>query len=1016
MRSNYIKTLLYVSILVSATFAQSFTEISGNIEGFLKAANAPYLATGDLVVGENDALVIEPGVEIVFKTGTGLNIQDGAIAAMGQENSPIIFRGNDGEWNGITLTGETRASFNNIRIEKAKVALALENTGADIFSAKIHDSGIGIFAKGASVNLQNSRLEKISGAAVIAEEGSTVSMNHCEIMESNVAYLSGKNSKNNFANVSIQNNNVGLADQGSNSFEVQYLKNEDNAIGISADDVPPLTVTEATKNNKVNMAAGTELLVSMLPSVPQNDFARRFEKPAKIDSAEVQASVKKWALSGNVSTAVGYHLVRTLHDSTDNRYENYFQVPGLFSNYNTYIKLESPDGRTTEFTTSIGSDHWNEWNVHKVNATYTDATRKISLGDTYINAGETYLGGINLFGASYSVDYLKLTNDLPIFRTTVFAGETNRPKLVGQKNPEFYKDYIEDGEGEAQEVVAGGKITWNMHRRFNGTLGFIAGEDYKEDPFFRDGMSSHKNTVDPEISSRTFFAEGNWLFWPGNIELNGQVAIGAADTSDVNTQRAVNSIFSKAGVSVSNFALLRKIMKNENMISYMSREQLLDIFGDNTSMSPSEMKQQLRELVAKAKKAEASYEKSDDNQAHISEWDGNNFAALASMRWGIGNTVLNAHYKYVGSKFYSAGSPDQLSNYRELSASIDQRFGKNWRLSLSYNLNIENAAIGHKANIFGFGEGTTMGLFGSASDEWTKAHDQDDLRALYVHNAAFKNNITLGFFNLALRYKINYRTRHMSTRLQANSNVESGIFDDKWFRPGKKAKTYSVVSGTDTVVVDAEKYKQYYELTKYEYIASDFTEKILKNTVEAELGIRFSSNLLKVGATWTHRTDFSEFENNSLIKDFDFSNRTYGILGYYFHSADYFEQRYPISLTTNFDRFHNQISITPRYKIYSRDKMKEFEWSIDENLEAEVFKNFMDFALNGGFRQEVITRHSEGENEEDADFYSSATIRLHHTKDLYSDYTLGVNYSYRPDAKSEQYKDYYAVFSLNYAF
>lgn len=1016
MRYNYFKTLLYISILVSASFAQGFIEISGNIEGFLKAANAPYLATGDLIVGENDALVIEPGTEIVFKAGTGLNIQGGAVAAMGQETSPIIFRSYDGEWNGITLTGETRATFNNIRIEKAKVAVALENTGADIFNAKIYDSGIGIFAKDASVNLQNSRLEKISGAAIIAEDGSSVAMNHSEITESNVAYLSGKNSKNNFANVSIQNNNVGLADLGNNSFDVQNLKIEDNAVGISAEDVPPLTVTEVTRNNKVNMTAGTELLVSMLPSVPQNTFVKEIGKSVMNDSTEAEPSIKKWTLSGNVSTAVGYHLVRTLHDSTKNRYENYFQVPGLFSNYNTYLKLESPDGRTTEFSATIGSDHWNEWNVHKVNATYTDATRKISLGDTYISAGETYLSGISLFGASYSVDYLKLTNDLPIFRTTVFAGETNRPKLVGQKSPEFYKDYIEDGEGEAQEIVAGGKITWNMHRRFNGTLGFIAGEDYKEDPFFRDGMGSYKNTVDPEISSRTFFAEGNWLFWPGNIELNGQVAIGAADTADVNIQRAVNDVFSKAGVSVSNFAQLRKIMKNDNMISYMSKEQLLDIFGDNTSMSSSEMKQQLRELVAEAKKIEASYERNEDKQARISEWDGNNFAALASMRWGIGNTVLNAHYKYVGSKFYSAGSPDQISNYRELSASIDQRFSKIWRMNLSYDLNIENAALDHKANIFGFSEGTTMGLFGSPSDDWIKAHDQDDLRALYVHNAAFKNNISLGLFNLALRYKLNYRTRHRSTRLRANNDVESGIFEDKWFKPGKKADIYSVISGTDTVVVDAEKYKQYYELTKYDYIASNFTEKILKNTVETELDIRFSSNLLKVGAAWTHRTDFSEFENDSLLRNFDFNNKTYGILGYYFHSADYFEQRYPISITTNFERFHNQISVTPRYKIYSRDKMKEFEWSIDENLEAEVIKNFLDLSLNGGFSHETITRHSEGANEENADFYSSATIRLHHSKDLFSDYTLGVNYSYRPDAKSEQYKDYYAVFSLNYAF
>lgn len=1007
-----------------------YTEIAGSINDFLTAANSPYLATANLVVNENEALVIDAGVEILFKPGTGLDIQGGAFAAVGQEASPIVFRGESGKWKGITLTGDTRASFNNVQILDAETAIALENTGADIRNATIKNANIGVSVRKAGVELQNTSFQQCTGIAVIAGEGSTVAMNNSEISGGKAGFLAEKKSRSNLTNVSILKNDFGIVDKGENSFDVLNLKVQENDIGIAATEIPRQSMADAASNNRVNSTAGAMDIAMALPSAPENSYAQKFQESEVTSAAAVTIEPqKRWSLTGNVGTEVGYHFVRTLHNSTGEsyaigndtiqpgeRYNNYFQVPGLFSGYNTYLKLESPEGRTLEFSAEVGSDHWNEWNVHKVNLTYTDALRKISLGDTYLNAGEIYLNGINLFGASYTVDHLKEPGERPVFETSIFAGETNRPLIVGERNPDIYKDYIEDGEGEPQEVVAGGMITWNMHRRFNGTLGFIASEDYKKDPFFRDGMGSSKNTIDPEISSRTFFAEGNWLFWPGNVELNGQVAFGAADTTDVLAQRAVNGVFSRAGVSANNFALIRKIMKDENMISTLSRSQLEEIFGDNNTMTLSEMRNQLHALVKEAKSAEADYEKKEDDQGKISDWDGNNIAALATLRWGIGNTTISAYYKYIGSKFYSAGSPDQLSNSRELGASIDQRIQKFWRMNLSYDLNVENASIGDEANIFGFSEGTSAGLFGDPSSSWKKEHDQDDLRALYIHNAAFKNSFTLGNIDLGLKYRLNYRTRHRPTRLHADFDVESGVFSDDWFKPAKGAKTYMVAGETDTVMVDSARFMEYYDMAKYDYLASGFEEKLMKHTIEAEVGIKFYKNLLKIGGMWIFRNDLSEFENDSLLKHFDFSDRTYGHLGYYFHGADYFEQRYPVSLTSDFDRVHNQLAFTPRYKIYNRDNMKEFEWTLDESLEVEVVKDFIDIALNGEFRQEFIRRHSDGTDEEEADINGSATVRVHYTKDLYSDYTFGANYSYRPDSRSEQFSDYFGVFTLNYAF
>ena len=124
-------------------------------------------------------------------------------------------------------------------------------------------------------------------------------------------------------------------------------------------------------------------------------------------------------------------------------------------------------------------------------------------------------------------------------------------------------------------MVVGSSLRWKPLRRFDATIGYIGRKDYLEDPFLRDGISEKTNTIDPLITAQTFYADGNWLFYPGDIELNGQIALGAADTSDVFAQRAIQQVFSEAGLSVSDFKLLRSLMRNPTLISSLDREELL---------------------------------------------------------------------------------------------------------------------------------------------------------------------------------------------------------------------------------------------------------------------------------------------------------------------------------------------------------------------------------------------------------------------------------------------------------
>ena len=65
-------------------------------------ACSPYIVTGNVLVSEGVTLTIEPGVEVKFASGTGLQV-NGTLVARGTSDSPIVFTSNQasptaGDW------------------------------------------------------------------------------------------------------------------------------------------------------------------------------------------------------------------------------------------------------------------------------------------------------------------------------------------------------------------------------------------------------------------------------------------------------------------------------------------------------------------------------------------------------------------------------------------------------------------------------------------------------------------------------------------------------------------------------------------------------------------------------------------------------------------------------------------------------------------------------------------------------------------------------------------------------
>lgn len=773
------------------------------------------------------------------------------------------------------------------------------------------------------------------------------------------------------------------------------------------------------------------LAIASTISVAQTDSAA-------VDSAAFAVvvppsdSAKSWDVSGNVTYRGAYHYVRTRtnHDSTfvsgqdsikqGKRYRNYFQVPGFMTEGRAYVRAESPDGRIFEFDADVTSDNWNKFYPNPVSLSYTDKYSHLVLGDFHKSEGELYMGGLPLFGVDYTLSVLRNEDGNPTWQINGFFGEAQRPLLLGDRHPYLYHEWIDDGEAAAQRLAYGASIKLSPNNISSITIGGIYANDEIEDPLFRDGASASTITADPMQESITLFTDMNIASASKDASLNFQAAVGRADTADVLRERAVNEVFSKAGLNTSSYGTLRKLMRNENSVKTLSKSDLESIFGDNTTLTKKQMQDSLLTLIKKAKNIQKNYERvRDDDRALGISWRNQNFAFGLFGNWSYKATAIRMHAKYIGENFYSAGSPDQFADTREYGIDLDQGFFDVWDLNLNYNVLVENAAKGSKMNIFGFGEGTKYGFAPDMDTQWFKEHELDMDRTRYTHNAGIGNTFRItDAFSLRAGYGFEYKNQYRPFQLHAVYTEDSKVYTDEWFAPRKGKATTKYDTGDSTIEIDKERWSAYKALDGEDYIASNFEERLLKHTWNAGVTLRKGPTTVNVDAKFALRLDDSKFHNDELVKDFDFSDETWGKLGYYYGGTDYFEHKYPIVATTAFEPFQNRFSVTPRFKKYNRDDMDEAELTIDDELEIPFLRDFLVFGINGEFRYMATTweENKKEANERETDFIGSTSLRINHSKHFYSEWMLGAGVFYRPDDLSNEYKDIYGGINLNYTF
>ena len=1022
------------------------TEISGAIHGFLKTDQSPYLVTGDLSIAPNATLVIEPGVVLYFRTGTGLYVNKGQLVIAGSKISPVQMRSafdrpRSGDWKGVFITGDERAEIRNLQISDAEVAIAVENGSMDLQNVSVENTSVrGVFARNSEIKVSDCEFSK-NRVAVHISNYANGSIERSKFTKNEIGILNSKLANVAVSSTEISENELGVLSMDNSLISLSNTKIENNKIGISSAEVLAPEIIENVKGNELDMNNEAVAAASVLPPNPEipgveQRPVRETDKIADIASERAAASdttAKRWTIIGNAMLGGTFHLVTTSKNESGEdfisgkdtiapgeKYKNMFQVPGLAGRASAYLYMQSPDGKTIEFNTDLTVDSWNHFSPNPVTLRYTDNYNNVALGDFSLVGGETYMANLPVFGADYTVSLLKNNANQPLFQLNGFFGEARRSLVEGARHPNIYNDYIDDGELQAQRLASGGFIKWAPVRRFDAKFGLVYATDELEDPLLRDGASGNWTTSDPIQKSMTLYADGNWLFFPGDIELNGQIAVGRADTADVIRQRAINKVFSEAGVSPVSYSFLRKLMRNPSKIDQLSEDELYSIFGDNTTMRKGQMIEKLKTLIEKAKLVQTEEEEDrDDSRVLGLNWGSQNFAIGASLNWNIYKTSINGHIKYVGEEFYSAGSPDQLSDTREFGGRIEQEIFTFWSLGFEYQINVENAAKGDKTNIFGLGEGSEWGLFADDESSWFDKHELDNDRTKYIHNIGLDNTFKVTKnIDVTTAYNFEYKNQYRPFQLHGDYILEDGIYRDGWFNVRKGRDSTAIVNDGDTTYVDAERWGEYMGLASEPWLASRFQERLFKHTWNLGASLRALSSVFKVNGRWTYRTDGSVFDRDSLIEDMDLSNTTWDKLGYFFGGSNYFEQSYPMSVTTTLSMLQNRFAVTPRFKSYNRDDMSEFEITVEDEFEMPFKNRFFVLTVNASFRYMNTDWEEEGENfdETEIDVLSNANLRVNHNKKFYTEWFVGNALYYRPDNQSNEYNDFYVGVNAHYVF
>jgi hypothetical protein len=1012
------------------------------VDGILTAAQGPYLIYGALTIPAGKTLRLEPGTIVLFHPGmrSSLDVQ-GKLVAAGTAERPVRFRSAarsemPGDWDRLLIRGAETSELRETEISGSQWGVHVEQGHLQMQNGVIQGNGErGVFARDAEVRITDCRIIGNRGAGIHASAFSSVALERSVVEKNQVGIALTGSAQLEMLSSVVRENGTGVVQLQEARLSFLNSKLQRNPIGWVSEDLPSKEIADSILGSTYNLRRAAPNYVA---SLPEPDFAgiRKPYSPGRRRSpvALMDTIAPLWQWNGNINGTAYYHGVKTARvekgepwiSGVDTlwpgeKYPNGFVTPGLGLTTNLYLLGVGPGQQSLEFLAELSYDDWDRQRADPFTLSYTNSRYAVTLGDFQASRGELYLSGMDLLGVQGELYLGRNTLGDPLFALRAAGGEMKSPLGKGDRNPGVYGDTLGEGEATAQRLAGLASVHFAPVRRFEMEVGVLAADDRMVDPLLRDGHAATE-TSDPMRTALAVFADGDWLFWPGDIDLNGQIAVGRADTANVELERAINQVFTDAGIAVSSLSQLRRSMNDPHWIDQASTAELQAIFGTG-ALSATQMRDSLKVLRTQALNVRDSAQvATEDGRALGLNWGSQDFALRGEAHWQFWKTTLSGKLRYVGSHYVSPGSEGLAQNSREIALGWEQALRPWWTSDLDYSLQIEGAAQGAATNLLGLGEGTRYGLF-QPDNSWHDEHILSTNRARYTQHATLKQMWKVApSAELSASYDFEYRNQYKPTLLRSDLSSAGGIWQDPWFkaRPGRDSLYF--VNGSDSVAVDALRWAQYQRLGASGTLAYGLREQSYTQTPGVSASYKAGKALLKLSGRWTWLTDISIFTRDSLhaLDSLGLADSTWSKLGYEFHGNEYFEHSYPLTISIVQKNLSNRIELSPRFKDYVRLDRSETEWRITDRMEIPLRQRRYLVRMLGDFRwmgAHWTERESQSrESESEWDVIGELSLRINHTEHFYTEYTVrGEDYR-RPDYLENQYRDLYTGLSVYYGF
>lgn len=934
------------------------------LSGKLTRDKSPYLVYGAILVPASEELVIESGVTVYFVPGLngGLTVF-GQLSVQGEPHQPVRFlsaslKPEAWDWRGLLIGGLGRTQIQHAEIAHANTAVHIENSGAALQNVWLHDNSVqGIYVRNAQLELSDSRIESGSVVGILAGTLSSVRAVRTRIQNvgNAVSVLTGAQVDLNA--VELSSNDRALVIMDKSTLLTENCRIENNLVGISGVNKLYSSDFSGLRNNGSDIQLiSAQSLESVLQEPRSGEVIRATHLLANQDfKVGDQKESTQWSHYGNVQAGIGYTKVLTSSNPGPLQVEltndtvmpktlfpNEFTPEGIWGTGSLFWVLESSTGLGIEVSGELRSDSWVRANANPLSMRIWSPAQSFSIGHVQEGSSPLFLSGLELLGLHYT-----LTQES--FRVDAFAGESREPFGEGDRDPDMFAQEYDSLGAVSQQLLAGGRLQWNPTARWGFSVAGLIADDRREDLWVRDAIPSKNDLQNPLSKSKAAIFGLEWRNASRSISIVTELAVGQADTADVLLQQALDQVLAEDGLAS---IPLYQASRGDSA----SLAQVFDL----TELSLVEAKDSLEGYLEDARvlKSQAQADSSEDRIGNL-EINRNHLAARLEVQWMGEKSSLSLQAQSIGKGYASLGVPSLAQNYREYSLQYTYSPVHFWDLEASYSVQVENASGDEEdsANLLGFGEGTTAGLL--ANESWQEDHLMDVGRAKFTHEMDFVQRFRLGsHVDLNASYSLTMSRQSLPKALTADMGSDAAVALDPWFAPSSESTIGQLtVIGNDTVLVDADKWSDYADLSAQDSIAWGFMDRRDLHSLSIEMQWRRGGYALRMGATLQIQLDQSQFAYDDLA-NIEFSDTTLEKLGYHPATQTWWEHSYPITLTSSLWGISQRASFKPRFKQWVRNDAKEYESNLTERLEIPFWKNRLQLNLEGSLTRRILSEKS----------------------------------------------------------